>query len=190
MRAFLVLPLFACLAAPPASAEFAIAPGGPCAVAPQRDPCAEGACSNRNAKVRGRFSPDAVAAGEPSESVPHPTPAPLQFEGPGSCVDPSTGCGKPRVVDVVRFEAPSPVAASGPPSAPPPTVMPNPPTPPPAPIASNPTPPAPPAPPVVPPVTSLPLPPAPPGRTPPSPPPVVVEPPPGPVLPPGANPVP
>jgi len=161
MRAFALLLLSASLAAPVGAGELAIAPGGPCAVAPQRDPCAEGACTSRGARLRGRFSPDAVSDAGPTEDVQHPAPAPLQFQGPGSCVDPSTGCGKPRVIEVVRFEAPSPVLASGPPPAPPPTVMPGAPTPP-----------------------------APPAARPPSPPPVVVEPSPGPVLPPGANPVP
>jgi hypothetical protein len=175
MRAFALLALSFSLAAPVGAAELAIAPAGPCAVAPQRDPCAEGACSNRGAKVRGQFSPDAVAEPGPSEALNGPTPPPIPFNGPGSCADPATGCGKQRVVDVVRFEAASPVVASGPPSAPPPTVIPNAPTPPPPPTAQPP---------------SISLPPPPPTRTPPSPPVVVVEPPPGPVLPPGANPVP
>jgi len=161
MRAFTPLVISILLAAPAGAAELAIAPAGPCAIAPQRDPCAEGACTTRGAKVRGSFSPDSVADPGPTEALNGPTPPPMRFDGPGSCADPANGCGNPRVVDVVRFEAASPVVASGPPPAPPPTVIPNPPTPPP-----------------------------PPTRTPPSPPPVVVEPQPGPVLPPGANPVP
>jgi len=156
MRLIPVLAIAVSLAAPAARAEVTIAPAGPCAVAPQRDPCAEGSCAKSGAKARGRFSPDGVASdgrGISSDDLP---PAPATFDGPGSCADPSTGCGKTPVVIVNRFQAPSPAEPELPAVAPAPHEPPPPPTPPAA------------TPPVVPPA-----------------PPVVTEPPPGPVLPPG-----
>jgi hypothetical protein len=215
MRVIPVIAIAACFAATGALAEVdAIAPAGPCAFSPQRDPCAEGACSKTGAKVRGRFSPASVASeggGDASNQVPPPE----TFDGPGSCVDPSTGCGDPVVVRVTRFEQPSPAEPDLPPFAPPPNEPPAPPLPPsPPPVASNPTPPtpppptvpggntqppppspptppspppvsAPPPPPPAPPAPPVPAPPPPPDRGPPPAPPVVTEPPPGPVLPPG-----
>src|SRR4030095_8736276 len=182
MRVIPVIAIAACFAATGALAEVdAIAPAGPCAFSPQRDPCAEGACSKTGAKVRGRFSPVSVASeggGDASNQVPPPE----TFDGPGSCGRPSPGCGDPVVVRVTRFEQPSPAEPDLPPFAPPPNEPPAPPLPPsPPPVARNPTPPTRPAPPP----PRLPPPPPPPDRGPPRPPPVVTEPPPGPVLPPG-----
>lgn len=213
MRFIHALAIAVWLAAPAAFAEVPIAPGGPCAVAPQRDACAEGACTKMRSKARGRFSPGEVAEGGETnggEQLPSPPP----FDGPGSCADPSNPCGDPAVVTLNRIEQPSPEGPDIPPVAPPPNDPPAPPTPPASPpVASNPTPPtppppttppggtppppapptppspppvsAPPPPPPAPPAPPVPTPPPPPDRGPPPAPPVVVEPPPGPVLPPG-----
>jgi hypothetical protein len=186
------LVLVAALALAPGAAwaELSIAPGGPCAVAPDRDPCAGGACAKGSAKLRSRFSPADVASGPAEIAEITGSPAPPEFSGPGSCADPSAGCGNP---------GPRPVAAAGgpgtdpnvPPPAPPPGT--NPGTPPPPSPPNGGGPPNPPAPP--PPAPSTPEPPSPPAPPPPlpepeppaapPPPPGVQEPPPGPVLPPG-----
>ena len=156
------------LVAPGAGAETGIAPSGPCAAAADRDPCDGGSCSRHGAKVRGRFSPASVASDSTGDSSDAPPPP--SFEGPGSCVDPSTGCGDPTVVSLRRSDVgsegpgpapfvpaaplpnetpapptpPAPVVAGGPPSPPtPPT--PNPSIDPPAPAAPPPAPPAPPS---------------------------------------------
>jgi len=197
------LALAACFAVP-AHAELSVAAGGPCAVAPQRDPCADGACNRYGAKARGSFSPDGVSAGGSGGDGDGDTPAPPAFTGPGSCADPSAGCGAFRqVASAPTFRAPSdqPLTPVAPPVAPPPPAVtpPTPPVPPttpggtgvnPPPVAAPPIPSPPiasappaPAPPSAPPIA--PPPPAPPVTRAPPPPPVVVEPPPGPVLPPG-----
>lgn len=174
--------LFAAVA-PAAHAEdasFALAPAGPCAVVPERDPCAGGACNRESVRVQDRFQPaDVAAAADLASEVPPELPS---FSGPGSCADPSAGCGSPgfRGDQVANNDTPPGggihLPGTPPPTAPPPTSGGGgPPTPPPPPTPTPPSPPV--APP--PPLPVAPAPPAPPT------PPVVVEPPPGPALPPG-----
>lgn len=164
-----------------AAERFVVAPPGPCAVVPDRDPCAGGACSSPGGRLSERFQPgDVAGAAETASDTP---PAPPSFAGPGPCADPSAGCGTPgyRSGPVASNAAP-PGSGTSQPVAPPPTAPPptsgggGPPIPPPPP---PPAPPAPPAAPPPPPPPPTPAPPAPPS------PPVVVEPPPGPALPPG-----
>ena len=169
--ATLVVALF--LSAPSAQAG-GVAAAGPCAVAPEREPCAGGACAKSSARARNRFDPEEVASEGKPDGPSAPLPNPNSFTGPGTCADPSAGCGPPRtervVASVTAPRPPSPESVPGPPAAP-----------------ITPNPPAPPVPPPAPPVVAgpPPVPPSPPPGTPPSPPPAVLEPPPGPVLPPG-----
>jgi hypothetical protein len=159
VRSAAILTVALLLSAPAAQAA-EVAAAGPCAVAPDREPCAGGACAKSSARTRNRFSPEEVASNAAPGPRTAPLPNPNSFTGPGTCADPSAGCGPPRtervVASVTTPRPPSSGSFGGPPSAP--------------------TTPSAPAPPV---------PPAPPSSTPPSPPPTVVEPPPGPVLPPG-----
>ncbi|RIK94592.1 MAG: hypothetical protein DCC71_23500, partial [Proteobacteria bacterium] len=61
--AFLAAALLAAGTGPGAAdAEMSLAASGPCAVVPQRDPCAGGACSRLGSALRKRFTPDDVAA--------------------------------------------------------------------------------------------------------------------------------
>jgi hypothetical protein len=159
--------------------RFAVAPAGPCAVAPDRDPCAGGACSSRAARIYDRFLPGDVAGG--ADATSDPPPELPSFGGPGPCADPSAGCGTPGIVrpgQLASNDVGGTVTLPGtpPPTAPPPNGNGGSPTPPPPP------PPAPPAVPTAPPAPPAPSPPAPPA---PPTPPVVIEPPPGPALPPG-----
>jgi len=193
LRAFVIA---ASLVAPTSFAGVAIAPGGPCAIAAQRDPCAGGACNRDGAKARGRLTPFGVAANGSGNAAD--APAPPAFSGPGTCADPSVGCGSAgtTVASMRDTGAPPPGAGHTVPTAPPPSATPTP-APPPTPGTSQPpavTPP-PPAPPVgsvtaTPPVPSapgstsgsgMPTPPAPPA--PPSLPPIASAPPPTPAPP-------
>src|SRR4030095_10012842 len=72
----------------------------------------------------------ASVASEGGGDASNQVPPPETFDGPGSCVDPSTGCGDPVVVRVTRFEQPSPAEPDLPPFAPPPNEPPAPPLPP------------------------------------------------------------
>jgi hypothetical protein len=109
-----------------------VAASGPCAVAPDREPCAGGACAKSSAKARNRFSPDEVGAG-PLAGRNTPLPNPDAFSGPGTCADPSAGCGPPRTVTTAAVpRAPSSGGVAGPvappvpptpPVSPPPTVI-------------------------------------------------------------------
>jgi len=156
-----------------------VAPGGTCAATARRDLCAAGACSDEIGKARTRFGPEDVGADDSGDDIEAAPPEAADFSGPGTCADPSVGCGNPRAPRTVasnpQSQPPTPDPKSGPPAAP---ITPDPPAPP--------VPPAPPAPPVV---ASPPPPPPGPPATPdpptPPPPPTVVEPPPTPVLPPG-----
>lgn len=169
--------------ASPAQAEdagFSVAPAGPCAVAPGRDPCAGGACSRQGVRISDRFLPGDVAADAAvADDAPPDLPS---FDGPGSCADPSAGCGTPGFSRPGQLASNDAGGSVNPPGTPPPSAPP--------PIAGGggpltPPSPPPPAPPAIP--SAPPAPPAP--ATPPAPappiPPVVVEPPPGPALPPG-----
>lgn len=209
-RSIMALAIALLLSSSPARAE-SIAAGGPCAVAPEREPCSGGACSSEDSEVRNRFDPSEVGSEDAGDGRDASAPVPPDFSGPGSCADPSAGCGNPRIsprlASAIRPQ-PSPSGISGPPAAPLvpnpsdppiPAAPPSPPTggvlaplptpaPPTVPIAANP-PPAPtplPAPPAVS-TPPPPVPPAPPAAVPPAPPPppTVTEPPPAPVLPPG-----
>ncbi len=156
-----------------------VAPGGTCAAAAQRDVCAGRACTDESGKARTRFSPDDVGSGDSEDDNGNAPPEAASFSGPGTCADPSVGCGNPRTPRTLASNAqaqPLPAQNSGPPAAPITPGAPGPPVPP-----SPATPPAPPAPPAPPP-PAPPVAPAPPA---PPPPPTVVEPPPAPVLPPG-----
>lgn len=161
-----------------AEERFAVAPAGPCAVAPDRDPCAGGACSSRGARIYDRFQPGDVAGG--ADATSEAPPELPSFGGPGPCADPSAGCGTPGFVRPGQLASNDVGGTVNLPGTPPPTAPPpgggGGPTPPPPP------PPAPPAVPTTPPVPPAPSPPAPPA---PPTPPVVIEPPPGPALPPG-----
>jgi hypothetical protein len=196
LRSTLALAIALLLSSWAARAE-SIAAGGPCAVAPEREPCAGGACSSESSKVRNRFDPSDVGADDAGDTRVAPAPAAPDFSGPGSCADPSAGCGNPHSNPRLASNTPpSPPLSgiSGPPAAP---IVPNPsgppiPAAPPGPPAAGViTSPPPPAPPAVPIAANLPPPPAaprtPPATTPPAPPPppTVTEPPPAPVLPPG-----
>jgi hypothetical protein len=150
-----------------------VAPAGPCATAPERDPCAGGACKRQHVRIQERFHPgDVAGAAETASDAPPELPS---FSGPGSCADPSAGCGTPGFRNQIASNDPLPGSAATLPGTPPPVA------PPPTSGGGGP--------PILPP----PPPPAPPAAPPPAPPspPVVVEPPPGPALPPGVpNPTP
>jgi hypothetical protein len=176
-----------------AHAESGLAAAGPCAVAPERDPCAEGACAREGARVRGHFSPASI--GSDDDASGEGAPPTIAFQGPGSCVDPSNRCGDAAVVSLQAAPAAPtpPVGVVIPPVAPTPDTPPSPPAPPTPDVAGGPpTPPTPPAP-APGPVVTPPAPPPPPAAAPaaptppapPAPPPGVVEVPPAPVLPPG-----
>jgi hypothetical protein len=199
--------------APATALAESIAASGPCAVAPEREPCAGGACSSETSNVRNRFAPLDVGANDTGDDRDASAPVAPDFSGPGSCADPSAGCGSPSTIPSLArntVPAPSPSAIGAPPAAP---IVPNPsetpipaappgppaagainspPTsaPPVVPVAANLPPPPAPTPIAAPPAISLPppaAPPAPPAATPPAPPPppTVTEPPPAPILPPG-----
>lgn len=106
------------LAAAPGAraAHWSIAPPGPCAKAPARDLCKEGACEGSSAPVRGRFDPAAVASGPPAQ--PSPLPSAALFAGPGSCAAAGTQCGQPtptnqRPAPGVGEQLPVPVLPPG-----------------------------------------------------------------------------
>jgi len=107
------------LAGPPAAGagKVAVAPAGPCATAPPRDLCKQGACEAVT-PVRSRFTPEDVA----SERVvaPAPLPNPAEFTGPGPCADPSNHCGQPTPNPTARALAPTGIVEQPPVSAPPP----------------------------------------------------------------------
>jgi hypothetical protein len=108
------------LAGPPAAGagKVAVAPAGPCASAPPRDLCKQGACEASDTPVRGRFTPEDVA-GE-RVLAPAPLPNPAEFLGPGPCVDPSNHCGQPTPNPTVRATMPTGIVEQPPVSAPPP----------------------------------------------------------------------
>ncbi len=209
VRTPLALAIAVLLCSAAARAE-TVARGGACAATAQRELCASGACTDESGKARTRFSPEDVASNDADDRVTDGPPDAADFSGPGTCADPSVGCGNPRSVRVVASSPtsqPTPASPTAvPPAAPitpaPPTAPipssppgggivspPTPPTPlpiPPAPVvAPPPAPPTPPTPPPAPPAPPPPAPPAPPAPPPAPPPPIVVEPPPTPVLPPG-----
>jgi len=212
-RSTLTLAIGLLLASAQARAE-SIAAGGPCAVAPEREPCAGGACSGETSEVRNRFDPSDVGADDAGGQRSAAAPVAPGFSGPGSCADPSAGCGSPSTsprlanstppspspslsgiseppaAPIVRTPPDPPIPAA-PPSAPAGGLVKSPPTPAPTTgqIAVNAPPPAPIPVPATPAVLPPPpaAPPAPPAAAPPAPPPppTVTEPPPTPVLPPG-----
>ena len=155
-------------------------PGGACATTAQRELCAAGACTDERGKVRSRFSPEDVGADDAGDDIDNAPPEAVDFSGPGTCADPSVGCGNPGTARALasnpQSQPPTSNPKSGPPAAPITPNAPAPPAPPSPPTGGHYSPPTPPPPPNPP---TTPDPPTPP------PPPTVVEPPPAPVLPPG-----
>jgi hypothetical protein len=185
LRSAIALGVALLFAAPVVQAA-GVAASGPCATAPDRDPCAGGACTKTSSKTRKRFSPEEVASETALEGREAPLPNADAFTGPGTCADPSAGCGEPRVETVTIASVPAPPRAPAPDVVPPPPAAPttpdapDPPIPPP-PVASAPPSTPPPATPPTPPVGNPNTPPAP---SPPTPPVVASPPPPPPAAPP------